>query len=326
MNDSNRSLNDVPALIQERRRYEQWLAALDARRDTTPQHVLERVKADYQGRLQRVQEQLALHRQSILEERASVESRRSLIEAEEQLRRDERSELELRSHVGELAGAEADGAFRAVDDALEQLAHERKQLETRIEELEELLELRSTPPVAPSAPPNAPVNAPLAPPPQPGAPIHDRGPQHAPAAASHGPPPPPPPSLAPRAEDRPAPRGSSDKFDELAFLSEVVGEGAPGQPGRRPGQQGGNGAAQPSQVITRDEAAAEALARSLRASVEAGTAERPLAANVSSNTPIVLRPAPGADQSKTLKCGECGALNYPTEWYCERCGAELAAL
>jgi hypothetical protein len=312
MNDSNRSLNDVPALIQERRRYEQWLAALDARRDTTPQHVLERVKADYQGRLQRVQEQLALHRQSILEERASVESRRSLIEAEEQLRRDERSELELRSHVGELAGAEADGAFRAVDDALEQLAHERKQLETRIEELEELLELRTTPAAAPPA---------SAPPPS-TAPVQDRGPQHLPAAASHGPPPPQPP----RAEERPLARGQSEKFDELAFLSEVVGEGAAGQPGRRPGAQVGNGAAQAAQVITRDEAAAEALARSLRASVEAGTAERPLAANVTSNTPIVLRPAPGADQSKTLKCGECGALNYPTEWYCERCGAELAAL
>jgi len=319
MNDSNRSLNDVPALIQERRRYEQWLASLDARRDTTPQHVLERVKADYQGRLQRVQEQLALHRQSILEERASVESRRSLIEAEEQLRRDERSELELRSHVGELAGAEADGAFRAVDDALEQLAHERKQLETRIEELEELLELRTTPPVAPHA--NAPAAAPPpsavhAPPP-----MQDRGPQH-PPAPSHGPPSPP------RAEDRNVPRASSEKFDELAFLSEVVGEGGAGQPGRRPGPQGGagNGAGQASQVITRDEAAAEALARSLRASVEAGTAERPLAANVPSNTPIVLRTAPGADQSKTLKCAECGALNYPTEWYCERCGAELAAL
>ena len=312
MNDSNRSLNEVPALIQERRRYEQWLAALDARRDTTPQHVLERVKADYQGRLQRVQEQLALHRQSILEERASVESRHSLIEAEEQLRRDERSELELRSHVGELAGAEADGAFRAVDDALEQLAHERKQLETRIEELEELLELRVTPAAAP----------PASAPPPPTAQVQDRGPQHAPAAASHGPPPPQPP----RAEERQAARGQSEKFDELAFLSEVVGEGAPGQPGRRPGPQVGNGAAQASQVITRDEAAAEALARSLRASVEAGTAERPLAANVTSNTPIVLRPAPGADQSKTLKCGECGALNYPTEWYCERCGAELAAL
>jgi hypothetical protein len=29
---------------------------------------------------------------------------------------------------------------------------------------------------------------------------------------------------------------------------------------------------------------------------------------------------------KTVKCGECGALNLPTEWYCERCGAELASL
>ena len=30
--------------------------------------------------------------------------------------------------------------------------------------------------------------------------------------------------------------------------------------------------------------------------------------------------------AKTLKCGECGTMNLPTEWYCERCGAELAAL
>jgi len=29
---------------------------------------------------------------------------------------------------------------------------------------------------------------------------------------------------------------------------------------------------------------------------------------------------------KTLKCRECGNMNQPTEWYCENCGAELAAL
>jgi hypothetical protein len=34
--------------------------------------------------------------------------------------------------------------------------------------------------------------------------------------------------------------------------------------------------------------------------------------------------APG--MAKTLKCGECGTLNRPTEWYCERCGAELAGI
>ena len=41
--------------------------------------------------------------------------------------------------------------------------------------------------------------------------------------------------------------------------------------------------------------------------------------------PSYLRDMP-AEQVKTLKCQECGTLNYPTEWYCERCGAELAAL
>ena len=31
------------------------------------------------------------------------------------------------------------------------------------------------------------------------------------------------------------------------------------------------------------------------------------------------------EQPRTLKCKECGTMNLPTEWYCEQCGAELAA-
>jgi hypothetical protein len=37
------------------------------------------------------------------------------------------------------------------------------------------------------------------------------------------------------------------------------------------------------------------------------------------------RPSSSTAQ-RTLKCGECGTMNRPTEWYCERCGAELADL
>jgi hypothetical protein len=33
-----------------------------------------------------------------------------------------------------------------------------------------------------------------------------------------------------------------------------------------------------------------------------------------------------APVEKTLKCRECGTMNLATEWYCEHCGAELAAL
>lgn len=32
------------------------------------------------------------------------------------------------------------------------------------------------------------------------------------------------------------------------------------------------------------------------------------------------------EAEKTLKCSECGTMNLATEWYCEQCGAELAAL
>jgi hypothetical protein len=32
------------------------------------------------------------------------------------------------------------------------------------------------------------------------------------------------------------------------------------------------------------------------------------------------------EADKTLKCNECGTMNLATEWYCEQCGAELAAL
>ena len=33
-----------------------------------------------------------------------------------------------------------------------------------------------------------------------------------------------------------------------------------------------------------------------------------------------------AEHVKSLKCAECGTLNLPTEWYCEKCGAELSTL
>ena len=42
-------------------------------------------------------------------------------------------------------------------------------------------------------------------------------------------------------------------------------------------------------------------------------------------TPTFLKETP-SDQAKTLQCQECGTMNYPTEWYCERCGGELAAM
>jgi hypothetical protein len=278
MTDSNRS-DELPALMEERRKYESWLAALDARRESTAPHVFDRVKADYQSRLEQVETRLAAHRHSIEEERTSLVSRRSLLEAEEQLRRDERAELELRAHVGELAGADSDAAFQAVDDALGKLTEERDRLVKRIGELDALLAGRVE---SSNAAPREVEPEPLQ--------VGEPEPEAAPPSPAVG----------------HTPGGS---FDEVAFMSDVVGVKEP--------------AARPSDIV-RDEPDAESLLANLRER-EPGQ-ESPLAANVAANTPIVLRSTGQVEQAKTLKCNECGAMNYPTEWYCERCGAELAAL
>ena len=42
---------------------------------------------------------------------------------------------------------------------------------------------------------------------------------------------------------------------------------------------------------------------------------------------VPVAPAnPDAEVAKTLKCRECGTMNLATEWYCEKCGGELAAM
>jgi len=302
MTDSDRSMNEVPGLIAERRRYEGWLAALDARRESTPVHVFERVQRDYRERLQRVGEQLGAHRQSIEEARASVQSRLALLEAEERLRRDERAELDLRAHVGELVDQEAENAFRAVDDAIAQLMSEKQGLESRVRELQGLLDDGAPTPVAASAPVKAATPQPI---------VAQKGtePELSASAGPSG-----APSVSPGLDPARAPASA---FDELAFLSSVVGPEDDEPIIER--RDSASSVSVPAGIVREPE-----RDESLLADVE--NAKHPLAANVAANTPIVIRTTGTIEQTKTLKCGECGALNYPTEWYCERCGAELTAV
>ena len=116
------------------------------------------------------------------------------------------------------------------------------------------------------------------------------------------PPPAPPPPAEPMAEaPRAAPRATPQRarepepaaVDELAFLKSVADEPKPAA-GRRTSNPGVGGAPQASRAVE------------------------------TAPAPSGKAGAPGV--AKTLKCGECGTLNRPTEWYCERCGAELAGI
>ena len=92
-------------------------------------------------------------------------------------------------------------------------------------------------------------------------------------------------------------------IDELAFLKSVTEDDKRGiaSPGPNPGQRRASGAQfQPAEP--------------------AGSRQAPAPAPAAS--PVSDDPEP----VRTLKCRECGTMNLPTEWYCESCGAELAAL
>lgn len=45
----------------------------------------------------------------------------------------------------------------------------------------------------------------------------------------------------------------------------------------------------------------------------------------SASTGAMSASSPTGEPQKTLRCTECSTMNLPTEWYCERCGGELAA-
>ncbi|HEY4306572.1 MAG TPA: hypothetical protein VGM82_19010 [Gemmatimonadaceae bacterium] len=377
MTETNRSLDELPALIAERKKFEGWISALEGRRDATASHVFDRVRADYMARLNEVEDRLAAHRSAILEEKTNLESRRSLLEAEEQMRRDERAELELRAHVGELMGEDSESAFGTVDEALAKMGLERGGLSTRIDELDGYLTMPNRPdtpagsatPAAPagqtsmqlngvgaaSQSPSVPTPARSATPaipsqplagtpqagtPQSGTPVNVNklvlSEHSATFQRTSGQMPDIDEVLAEPVSERHATPGPGKgqrltpggRFDELAFLSDVVGlKPDPNASSSATGAASTSNAASAAPVTSqpsREEQSSKSPLDGMAPS-RPSNATPPLASNVG-NTPISLRASGAISQSKTLKCTECGAMNYPTEWYCERCGAELAAL
>jgi hypothetical protein len=77
----------------------------------------------------------------------------------------------------------------------------------------------------------------------------------------------------------------------------------------------------PAPIVPSPSAAVVKEAEPLLDPKRGGRDTPPLSMNVPGSEAIVIR---SDKDGKTLKCSECGALNVPTEWYCEQCGSELA--
>lgn len=302
-NPAGNPMDAVATLMLERQRFEAWLAQLESRRAITPPHVFERVRADYERRLREVMEQLTSRTTEVQATMAALTERLARLQTDETALRDERYEAELRSHVGEMTASGWEKLQRDTDERIARIGTERTTVTGEIARLQQLLSMS-----------------------------RDR----ARASAEPG---------ASRDADTAAPVKGGPGFDELEFLKSVTdgskagaGGGGPSSPPRMPTPAAADVLRTTGAVPhTPSPASAPAAAPASLSPVStpgfggsgAGDSRNdpkpPEPAKEPDQVPSFLRDVP-QEATKTLKCGACGAMNFPTEWYCERCGAELAGM
>jgi TolA-binding protein len=272
------SLDALNGLLKERQRYEEWLAALEAKRTSTSDSVYQRVQADYQTRLREVSSKLAQRAGELRENIDALTSKLEDVSRQENQQREARQEAELRAAVGEYTDKQWKEIGGAWDKELARLVKDKNSLEAQLNELNRIFGLSvkeaaaaamerpgaqdgTRPPISPVVPRPA-ITEPTT---------------SNPTGRVE-------PSSAPRTQT-PSPGTASTRspFDQFPVL--------------RPGE---------------------------------GSSSPPAGRTAVATPPAVPKSGgaqdPRSEQHKTLKCPECGAANYPTEWYCERCGGELATM
>ena len=303
------AMSALHELLDERQRYQGWLATLEGRRSSTPPHVYERVQRDYTGRLDRVMQTLAERAGQLTGTIEDMTSELATLREHESDLTDERHEAELRAAVGEFTPDEWERRRAEVDGEIERIAAERRSLDDELQELQRIVALTAS--IEPTATASEPVAEPARV--SQGREVAESVTHRETSAQTSAQAPAPsiddfvaewhPPQARP-------PQGSSsreahDNIPDTKDLEDLVIPAAP---------MGGN----PVGAAGADYGIANGVTG--------------VAAAAASGPPQTRTPTPASAQSaetrrdtdKTLKCPECGTMNYATEWYCERCGGELS--
>lgn len=285
-------LAEIASLLAERRKIEQWITTLESRRDATPAHVYARVHADYSAKYDASQLALQDKMDAVRAVAHSLEQALEEQDATIGQRRDVRAEAELRALVGEYTQDEWDRRRSLLDDELSALLDTRAGVERELEVMRELLS-EAQPGFIPATLPV--VAAP-----------HDTAPAPLQAEQDSRPVAPVAPAeldlhtgwFAPVAASVPVETAPAGQRDEITFLRSVLVRSTPAVPIVAPAP------------VEPSASSADRIADRIPE-----PNQRPLSA-----------PTPNTVQAvRTLVCQECKAMNFPTEWYCEKCGGELAA-
>lgn len=309
------ALDALRTLIAERQQYEQWLATLEAKREAAPEHVLERVREDYIGRLDRVVGEIRGHSEELQLSISTLSSRLVEVAREEDTRREGLQEAELRAAVGEYEPEQWHSLKSDAEAALEKIAADRESLDSQLSELRSIQKLSEASGPAPTSPSPAPAETRAAP--APPAEAQPRPTEPATAAV---------PIVAKSQPDAAAsaPQSGGHRAGTAADARVPVEQPkAASQPAPSTNSSAPPTPATPAGERLPLEPVAEA------ASSFAGSGQRPRGTKSPPGGVAAVRAKSEAvrtDAAKTLKCPECGTANYPTEWYCERCGGELATM
>ncbi|HKU61242.1 MAG TPA: hypothetical protein VJQ44_08510, partial [Gemmatimonadales bacterium] len=185
--------DSIEGLLEQRTRFEQWLAKLDASGDKAPAAVRQKVRADYESRLRGVIDRLRGHSATIAEELQRHQTSRTELDGRHRSAEEELAEAEVRFAVGEFSEGEWERIRQEADQRLASLREELHSVGSEIDRLAEVQSLISAPRRAEPAPTPAPPTAP-APVPPPKEELIERSP----------PPPPPPPAAEPAPAPAPA--------------------------------------------------------------------------------------------------------------------------
>ncbi len=370
MSDTPGENDSVEQLLTERDALHGWLRRLDAASVTASSGVRDRVRRDYQDRLDRLTESLRQHGDAMESKLAADQAEFSELSARTDTSRDALAEVELRHAVGEYPGDRYESERRQHLSDIETFELSLAAVNERLDRMEEVLALVRRPPgVEPLPTGNTAEGGRSESFTDERTSILDLAPDEAS---------PEPESVAHESIEivesieviesveigTLAPEDDSDQllsvFDEDAAPDSMPADEPSAREVEPVTSEFGPLSFRPSGAAPASEAPAIGMPTNLPPRfIRPGDRLRPTApawpsvASTASSEPIpesttmpqpvpplgeeeeifseeivATGPAPtaGAGVTRTLRCGECGAMNRPLEWYCEKCGAELTAV